>query len=184
MKRIFLLSVIFFYSTLIWAVDEAKNSPTVQFNILTDPIQLEAGQIKSVRITIEMPKGFHAYSEQFKIMSLNPEFNAGEIKLSPEIEFYDKYTQKTKKGLFEQGEIQVQIEAPENLSTMPQKISFDLRYQICSDQVCYLPQKKNISLNVNSTSLSPATSDADNFSFFSKGSIENQLSKNFSHRPI
>ena len=179
MKRIFLLSVIFFYSTLIWAVDEAKNSPTVQFNILTDPIQLEAGQIKSVRITIKMPKGFHAYSEQFKIMSLNPEFNAGEIKLSPEIEFYDKYTQKTKKGLFEQGEIQVQIEAPENLSTMPQKISFDLRYQICSDQVCYLPQKKNISLNVNSTSLNPKLEDAENISIFSTGSIENQLSKSF-----
>ena len=175
MKRIFLTSIVFLFSTLIWAVSE----PVVQFNVLTDPLQLEPGQIKSVRMTIEMPKGFHAYSDQFKVMALNPEFSVGQLMLSPEIEFYDKYTKKTKKGLFEQGEIQIQIEAPEKLSTMPQKISFDLRYQICSDQVCYLPQKKNISLNVNSTSLNPATDNADNFSFFSTGTIENQLSKSF-----
>ena len=175
MKRIFLTSIVFLFSTLIWAVSE----PVVQFNVLTDPLQLEPGQIKSVRMTIEMPKGFHAYSDQFKVMALNPEFSVGQLMLSPEIEFYDKYTKKTKKGLFEQGEIQIQIEAPEKLSTMPQKISFDLRYQICSDQVCYLPQKKNISLNVNSTSLNPATNNADNFSFFSTGTIENQLSKSF-----
>lgn len=175
MKRISIALIVFMYSTLIWATTD----PVVHFNVLTDPLQLEPGQIKSARVTIEMPKGFHAYSEQFKIMAMNPEFNAGQIKLSPEIEFYDKYTKKTKKGLFEKGEIQIQIEAPENLSSMPQKINFDLRYQICSEQVCYLPQKKNITLNINSTSLKVTTDPADNFSLFSAGSIENQLSKNF-----
>ncbi len=175
MKRISIALVIFLYSTLIWAVSE----PVIQFNVLTDPLQLEPGQIKSVRLTIEMPKGFHAYSDQFKVMAMNPEFNAGQITLSPEIEFYDKHNKKTKKGLFEKGEIQVQIEAPENLSSMPQKINFDLRYQICSEQVCFLPQKKNISLNINSTSLKITPEGAEKFSLFSAGSIENQLSKNF-----
>ncbi len=175
MKRISIALVVFLYSTLIWAVSE----PIVQFSVLTDPLQLEPGQIKSVRLTIEMPTGFHAYSEQFKIMAMSPEFNVGQISLSPEIEFYDKYTKKTKKGLFEKGEIQVQIEAPENLSSMPQKINFDLRYQICSEQVCYLPQMKSISLNINSTSLKTTPEGAEKFSLFSTGSIENQLSKNF-----
>ncbi len=175
MKRISIALVIFLYSTLIWAVSE----PVIQFNVLTDPLQLEPGQIKSVRLTIEMPKGFHAYSDQFKVMAMNPEFSVGQLMLSPEIEFYDKHNKKTKKGLFEKGEIQIQIEAPENLSSMSQKINFDLRYQICSNLVCYLPQKKSISLNINSTSLKAKPEDTEKFSLFSAGSIENQLSKNF-----
>ena len=82
MKRISIALVVFLYSTLIWAVSE----PIVQFSVLTDPLQLEPGQIKSVRLTIEMPTGFHAYSEQFKIMAMNPEFNVGQVLLSPEVE--------------------------------------------------------------------------------------------------
>ncbi|AZZ35822.1 thiol:disulfide interchange protein [Bdellovibrio sp. qaytius] len=168
-----ILSGLFSTPTLAAQIGEAE------FSVVTQPLTLQEGQIKSARITMSMPKNFHAYADQFKILNIQPDkFQIGQLKLKPEVEFFDKYTKKNRMGLFEKGEIELQIESPEKVSSKMEKLMFDLKYQLCSDQVCYLPQTKTITIDVNFTQMKEAPENAS-MSMFSAGTIENQLSKNF-----
>jgi thiol:disulfide interchange protein DsbD len=105
---------------------------------------------QEVKIQVSMPKGFHAYSDQFKILNILPQnFKGGSISASPEIEFYDKYTNKNRRGVYEKGSISIVLEAPEKIENPLQIVTFDLRYQICSDHVCYLP--KTVPIHVDAS---------------------------------
>ena len=48
-------------------------------------------QIQETQIAIQLPKNFHAYKDQLKVINTKPAgFKSGQISLSPEVEFYDK----------------------------------------------------------------------------------------------
>ena len=175
---IFSLVIVFsgFLTGPAWA---NQNSGEAIFSVVTQPLTLQEGQIKSARISMTMPKNFHAYADQFKISNIQPDqFQVGAIKLIPEVEFFDKYSKKNRKGLFENGEIEIQIEAPEKVTSKMEKLVFDLKYQICSDQVCFLPKTQTVTIDLNFTQMKEVT-DNNSMSMFSAGTIENQLSKNF-----
>lgn len=162
-----------------FAVNEVSSNGRAHFEIITQPLSIQEGQIKSARLSLKMPTGFHAYADQFKISNIQPDsFKVGQIKLKPEAEFYDKYTKKNRMGILESGEIEIQIESPEKLSRKMEKLMFDLKYQICSNQICYLPQTYKAEIDVNFIMLE-SKPDSTKESMFSAGSIENQLSKNF-----
>ena len=160
------------------AVTAKVTSGEAHFQVLTQPLTLQEGQIKSARISVTLPEGFHAYADQFKILNVNPDnFQVGQLKLKPEVEFFDKFSKKNRKGLFESGEIELQIESPEKVKNKMEKLMFDLKYQICSDQVCYLPKTYNVVIDVNFTQMKEDVKPS--MSMFSAGTIENQLAKNF-----
>lgn len=110
-----------------------------------------AEQIQETQITVQLPKDFHAYKDQLKVLNIKPlGFKAGQIKISPEVEFYDKFSKKNRIGLNESGGIiSILLEAPATLPANFENIEFDLRHQICSDQVCYLPTNLKVSIPVN-----------------------------------
>ncbi|MES2802901.1 MAG: cytochrome c biogenesis protein CcdA [Bdellovibrionota bacterium] len=170
-----IFSLVFMFS---WSVSAAQ-SGEAQFQVLTQPLTLQEGQIKSARLTMTLPKNFHAYADQFKVSNVQPNtFQVGQLKLKPEIEFYDKYSKKNRKGLFETGEIELQIESPEKVTSKMEKLMFDIKYQICSEQVCFLPKTQTITIDVNFAQMKEATAQPS-MTMFSAGTIENQLSKNF-----
>ena len=104
---------------------------------------------QEIKIEVSLPRGYHAYKDQFKILNFNPpDFSAGQVELGNEVNFYDKYSQKERKGLYESGTIKLVVEAPEKNVDVNQKIKFDLRYQICSDSVCQLPKNLPIEISV------------------------------------
>jgi thioredoxin:protein disulfide reductase len=169
-----ILVFIFSISTLASAGNEAV------FKINTENLVLQQGQVKTAKIQITMPKGFHAYTDQFKVLNIEPsEFKAGQIMLNPEVKFYDKHNKKNRKGLFESGQIEIQIEAPVKLNANVEKLMFDLKYQICSEQICYLPKTFKAMITITQSEIKSAENTPDKNSIFSAGSIENQLSKNF-----
>ena len=128
----------FIFSILSW-------SSTIEIKTIRPLQKIGANQIQEASISIGLPKNFHAYKEQFKIINIKPEnFKSGQIKISPEIEFYDKFSKKNRMGLAEQGIISILFEAPDQVSETLAQIEFDLRYQICSDQVCFLPTNEHI----------------------------------------
>lgn len=175
MTKVLTVFLLMFLSCWIASADQ---NGEVRFQVLTQPLTLQEGQIKTARISIQMPKGFHAYLDQFKISNVNPEnFQAGQLKVQPEVEFFDKFTKKNRKGLFESGEIELQIESPEKVKSDMEKLTFDLKYQICSEQVCYLPKTYNVVIDVNFTQIKNDTSQS--MTMFSAGTIENHLAKNF-----
>ena len=112
----------------------------------------QSGATQQITLNISLPEKFHAYKDQFKILNIDPtDFKIGQITVNPETEFYDKFSKKKRIGIFENGTIQLQIEAPQKILNPFQKVNFDLRHQICSDSVCYLP--KNISVQIDLASI-------------------------------
>lgn len=105
---------------------------------------------QDVKIEVSMPSGFHAYSDQFKILDIEAKnFKVENLIVNQEVEFYDKYTQKARLGFFEKGSVSVSVVAPDLIEEEMASVKFKLRYQICSESVCFLPQ--NISVEVKAS---------------------------------
>jgi len=159
---------------------QTPQTDKAEFKTLSENLVIQAGQVKKTQIQMQLPKGFHAYADQFKILNISPNnFKAGQIQLNPEVEFYDKHNKKTRKGLYESGTIDIQIEAPETLKNNIDKLTFDLKYQICSAQICYLPKTHPMTFKIIQNEYKSLEVTQSQDTFFTIGSIENQLSKNF-----
>ena len=144
---------------------------------ITKPFkQWSANQIQETQIQLRLPKNFHAYKDQFKVLNIKPEgFISGQITIHPEVQFYDKFSKKDRAGLNDLGGvISILFEAPTTLPSHLENIDFDLRHQICSDQVCFLPELLRISVPVaalTNTAVTPVTT-----TFL--GRFENSLATN------
>ena len=138
LKYLIYFSVLFFS---IWA-----NAAAILEVKSVKPFQKwEPNKIQELVLTVQLPKNFHAYTDQIKILNIKPEgFKSGQIKLNPEEEFFDKPTKKMRKGLGENGVISILFEATDKLPADLKKVEFDLRTQLCSHQVCYLPSNQHV----------------------------------------
>lgn len=134
----------------------------VEITSVSEIKQLKAGQQHEIQVQVKIPKGFHAYKDQFKILNLPSGFIAGQIQIKPEINFYDKFSKKNRQGFQDQGRVSLIVEAPENLLAKSDAIRFDLRYQICSEAVCYLPKSLPVVIKISQqtdlSSTAPPTS--------------------------
>jgi thioredoxin:protein disulfide reductase len=148
----------------------AENSDLTDLKIqsvsLAGPWQ--AGKIQEIKLDVALPAKFHAYADQFKIKNIQPEnYKIGEIKIKPETEFYDRFSKKNRKGLLEKGTVSILIEAPDATVTTLQKLTFELRYQICSESVCFLPKSLPVEVRaaeINSLNTALAAPVKESFS--------------------
>lgn len=121
----------------------------VIFNLESDTIMLAPGRVETLKIKTTLPKGFHAYSDKFKITKVSaPGFEMGQVKVMNEVDFFDKFTQKNRKGLAESGLITAQIETPIDFNNTLKNFHFNITYQICSEKVCYLPKTQTLHVNI------------------------------------
>lgn len=121
----------------------------IQLEVMQTDLTSAAGKSVEVAVQVHLPKGFHLYADQLKLKNINPSnYQIGQIKISPQTEFYDKHTQTNRSGFSDTGKILFQIESPENISVDTQNVQFDLRYQVCTEQVCYLPKTENFNLKL------------------------------------
>lgn len=140
--------------------------------------QIKPGQQQDIQVQLKIPKGFHAYKDQFRISNLQPaSFKAGQIQIKPEIAFFDKFSKKNRHGFKDQGTVSLIIEASDNLPEKLTSIEFDLRYQICSETVCYLPRNLPVSVKVTGqVDLSSSAPEAEGPSLSDK--FKNSLETN------
>ena len=132
----------FIFTLLFSFLSHANDTKLTKLN---DFRSWEPNQIQEVQIRMDMPKGFHAYLDQIKVQQLKPDgFKAGEIRVKPEVEFFDKYSKKTRKGLQDTGVISILIEASDPIPAILKFIQFNLRYQVCNESVCFLPKSLSI----------------------------------------
>ncbi len=142
MSRVFYALFCFIFALNFCEVATATMSEAsqIQFNLMTPQFETRPGKVETVKIKIHLPAGFHAYRDQLKIQNVMPsEFKSGQLTLSPEIKFHDKFSNKQKVGIKEKGEIEFQIESPDITEKKSHVVEFGLRYQICSEKVCYVP---------------------------------------------
>lgn len=137
-------------STYVFATmdEHASTASHIQFNLLTPQFDTLPGKVETIKIKVNLPTGFHAYKDQFKIQSLSPsEFKSGQLNLTPEIKFFDKFSKKQKVGIKTNGEIEFQIESPEIKNKASNVLEFALRYQVCSEKVCFLPKTQKFKID-------------------------------------
>jgi thiol:disulfide interchange protein DsbD len=150
------------------------NEP-VKFKIINTPIKTLAGQSVPVQIDVKLPAGFHLYADQLRLNNVEPTtYKLGQISIQPETSFYDKHSQKNRTGFYENGQIIFQIESPEDFIGAEQNVKFDLRYQICSEKICYLPKNETLTLTLTYSAIMVAKPES--VSFFSN--LEIEFSKN------
>lgn len=124
----------------------------VIFNLESDTIMLAPGRVETLKIKTILPQGFHAYSDKFKITKVSaPGFEMGQVKVVNEVDFFDKFTKKNRKGLAESGMITAQIETPIDFNNTLKNFHFNLTYQICSEKVCYLPKTQTLHVNIEAS---------------------------------
>lgn len=128
-------------------VSAAENA---QITSVSEVRDLKPGQQQEIQIQLQLPAGFHAYKDQFRIQNLKPDvFKAGQIQIKPEINFYDKFSKKNRLGFKDQGAVILLIEAADKLPKDLDNLQFELRYQICSDSVCYLPKNLPVQVKIS-----------------------------------
>ncbi|MBC7458183.1 MAG: thioredoxin family protein [Bdellovibrionaceae bacterium] len=121
----------------------------VIFNLESGKVMLAPGRVETLKIKTILPKGFHAYSDKFKITKISaPGFEMGQVKVLNEVDFFDKFTKKNRKGLAESGWITAQIETPIDFNNTLKEFHFNLTYQICSEKICFLSKMQTINVKI------------------------------------
>lgn len=104
------------------------------------------GQGGDLQIKLKLPKGFHAYEDTIRLKLVEPEgFKMTAFTLRPVVEFYDKFSKKTRRGVAEESVMSTHLEAPLQFQKAVNNLTFELTYQACSDSVCLFPFTKKIS---------------------------------------
>ncbi|MEZ0391288.1 MAG: cytochrome c biogenesis protein CcdA [Pseudobdellovibrionaceae bacterium] len=122
------------------AQTQSKESPlTAQGRLV--PFEVEAGQIAQVEVDLQLPKGFRAYEDQFKLKILSPEgIQLSKFNLQPVQEIFDKFSKKKKNVMLEKAQMRAALEVSGISSPGSQKMVLEITYQACTDAYCLFPK--------------------------------------------
>ncbi|PIS11735.1 MAG: thiol:disulfide interchange protein [Bdellovibrio sp. CG10_big_fil_rev_8_21_14_0_10_47_8] len=124
-----------------WAQKEQPLSATAQLT----PYQLEPEQIAVLEIQIELPEGYKAYEDQFKISIESPEgFKVSQFQITPLKEIFDKFSKKKRNVVIRKAQIRAPIEVASTLDPGNQILTVKLTYQACTSSYCLFPQNKEL----------------------------------------
>lgn len=108
-----------------------------------------AGQNGQLILKLKLPKGFHAYEDQFKLNVLEPDgFKQGKMALTEVKEWFDKFSKRKRRGFENQSELKLAIEAPSQFQADHEQMKFDLTYQACTDSFCLFPVTKTLTVPI------------------------------------
>lgn len=131
-----------------WGEDSAKfeaNPIEITKSVLSkkDPQGLQ-----QLQIYFRLADGHKAYLERFKLEAKDKKIDVKEFYASPVVNFYDPVTKSNKEGVKGTGQIQASIK----IDGASAPYEFEFGYQICTEKLCYLPQKSLVSVKAASDS--------------------------------
>lgn len=114
------------------------------------PYSINPGQGAQLKAELTLPKGFHAYEDQFKLRVVSPEgFKISKPQVQPIVEWYDKFSKKNRRGIKDSATLTANLEAPLEWSKVREQIlEVELMYQACSDQYCLFPTPRLLKIPV------------------------------------
>lgn len=125
-------------------------------NAIEDPLQIEPvkqtllfqqNQIGHAKLYFNLPKGYHGYVDSLKFQITNlKEANVQDFELSPTVDFFDKFSNKHKKGFTNRSELTLKILFSSKPKNEQGQLNLQITYQACTDTFCLLPKKKNIEI--------------------------------------
>lgn len=129
------------------AQDFETDPMTIQPLVKTS--QIEDGQNFTVEIKTQLPQKYHAYSDQIRLVVKDPEgFKVSQVRISNEIEFFDKFSKKNRRGFQGDSTLIFQMEAPLHLTKSAEQLIMMFSYQACSDTFCLFPLTKEVRASV------------------------------------
>lgn len=148
----FLLSVTALFLTLSpksWAQSNANDTDPLIANLQVLPYEWSPGQGGNISIKMQLPEGYHAYEDQFRVVILEPDgFKIAPFKIEPITEWYDKFSKKQRRGVEKEAVLTAHIEAPDRFLQRHTKMKLELTYQACSSQFCLFPTTKTLEVPI------------------------------------
>ncbi len=131
--------------------DENTKDP-LRVQIASSPASVEPKNEYSIQLNLQLPAGYHAYEDQFKVTFLEPSgINVKTMTLSPLKKWFDKFSKKNRSGVESNSTMNLLIETPDRFVDDNGKFVFELTYQACSDSFCLFPKSKDITIPVSFT---------------------------------
>lgn len=143
----------FALATSLWNVnfalaDEEPKDPLI-VQVIASPTEVKPKSEYNLQLNLQLPKGYHAYEDQFKVTFLEPSgIIVKTMTLNPLKKWFDKFSKKDRSGVEDNSTMTLLIETPERFVDDNGKFVFELTYQACSDAFCLFPKSKDISIPV------------------------------------
>lgn len=146
---LYVTALIFSLSPKSWAQSNANETDPLIANLQVLPYEWSPGQGGNISIKMQLPEGFHAYEDQFRVVILEPDgFKIAPFKIEPITEWYDKFSKKQRRGVEKTSTLTAHIEAPDRFLQRHTKMKLELTYQACSDQFCLFPTTKTLDVPI------------------------------------
>lgn len=110
------------------------------------PSFVEAGGTAEIIIELDLAKGFHAYSDRFKLVIESPDdLKLDQYKVAPVVPFKDAVSKSLKDGVEGRAILRATVEVP--LGTKAEKLEAQLKltYQACTSEFCLFPKSVSLS---------------------------------------
>ena len=146
---LYIAALILSLSPKSWAQSNANETDPLIANVQVVPYEWSPGQGGNISIKMQLPEGFHAYEDQFRVVILEPDgFKIAPFKIEPITEWYDKFSKKQRKGVEKTATLTAHIEAPDRFLKRHTKMKLELTYQACSSQFCLFPTTKTLDVPI------------------------------------
>lgn len=110
-------------------------------NASISPHHGPANMQRTLKLNLSLKPGFKAYVDKFDLKIVEPyPTHHSDLNLGPVHEFFDKFSKSQKKGIKETSTLTTLIEVQRPLADGLHKFIFELKFQACSEAVCYFPQ--------------------------------------------
>ncbi len=125
------------------------------------PYEWSAGQGGNLEIQMNLPAGYHAYEDATKVRILEPDgFQVSQPKIEPIVEWYDKFSKKTRRGFANSAVLKSHLEAPARFLKNYKLMKVELTYQACNEQYCLFPVTKVLDVPIRLAGVMDDTMDA------------------------
>ena len=147
--------------------------------VLLNPSQMDLNQNAELKVKINLLPGFHVYEESLQVNVIQPEgFLLSKPNIEPVVEFYDKNSRKTRRGVENDASITSVIEAPHQWrKNPPGQLKIELTYQACTETFCLFP--KTITLDLPNSIIQPVQKSTWSGYLSSKNSMIEVLQTHF-----
>lgn len=158
-----ILCVIFGLGSLTTA--QADEVITAQARLI--PFEVETSQVAQIEIKIDLPKGFKAYEDKFKLEIVdNPNVKLSSLKIAPAHEIFDKFSKKNKMVVTESAVVTSVFEIPVLQTNGEQIFKLKLSYQMCNENFCLFPTSVITDMHFKAINKNMDNDDSQNTSFF------------------
>lgn len=135
-----------------WAQANPSDTDPLLAKTKVLPYEWNPGQGGSLEIQMNLPDGYHAYEDQFRVVILEPDgFKVAPFKIEPLVQWHDKFSKKVRSGVEKSATLTAHIEAPHRFLKRHKTMKIELTYQACSDQFCLFPTNKVLEVPITVT---------------------------------